>query len=118
MFPASSHFAKSLFVYRPVVKRRWVEIRTVRPDQRVYFRIDRHAIEEIHVPERPIKFARKDRKKIDGLFRAVVKSYAERMRRDDLDPFDLTDPIRGCSVAQTGTTDAPGFAMKPITAKS
>lgn len=72
---------------------RGVKISTVRPDQCVSVAVNRHLIEKVKVEERAIHLAAKDRKKIDSLLRAVIKSNTNRIRPDDLQSPDLANQM-------------------------
>jgi len=67
------------------MQRRRIEIRAVRPDQSVNFRIDAHLIENSQIPQRAEKFAGEDWLKIDDLFSRVVKSNTQSVGRLNLD---------------------------------
>ena len=61
------------------MKRCGIEIRTVRPDQRVQLGVDPDLVEYRQISQRPEHFARQDGLKIDHLRRAIVKTHGERV---------------------------------------
>ena len=66
-----------------------IEVRTVWPHQSVRFRIEGDLIEQDQVAERSIQLPSQNRLKVDNLLGSVVKTDAQRVRRDD---FKIQNP--------------------------
>lgn len=58
--PALRRKAKSVFVGRPIVQRRRIEVRPVGPRQRMDLGVDPNAVENVEIPQRAVQFPRKD----------------------------------------------------------
>ena len=85
---------EGLEMIRPIMQRGRVEVGATRPDQRLSFEIDPNLIEQRQAAQRPEQLSGQNRLKIDGLFRAIVESDAQRVWGDNLerrDPVDRMD---------------------------
>ena len=49
--PLLNSLTQCFHLYRPVMQGCWVEVRTVRPNQRVNLRVDSDTVKEVHVVE-------------------------------------------------------------------
>ena len=58
---------------RPIVKRRGVKVCSVRPYERVDFRIEANSSKEFGIPQRSVSLAGKQRAELYGLLRAVIE---------------------------------------------
>jgi hypothetical protein len=81
--PSRGAGGKLVRVYGPVVKGRRVEVRTVRPNQRLDLRVDPHLIENTQVPQWPEKLPGKHRQEVDPLLGVILKSHKKRVWRFD-----------------------------------
>lgn len=89
--PSARQCPERLLIRRPVVEGSRVEIRSVRPHNCLHFRINSHLIEDLQVAQWAVKFARKNRPKVDCLRRAVVKTNSENVRSNDLKSSNSMD---------------------------
>ena len=85
------HTYERLLVDGPVVQGGRIKVRSVGPDQRLDFRIDPNLVEQLQVAQGAVQFACKNRSKVDGLFRGVVKTNAEHVSRNDLERANSID---------------------------
>lgn len=90
-FPASSKFSECRLMQRPVMQRGRIEVGSVRPDQRIGFRIDTNLIEQVEVPQGAKQFARKNWSKVDCLFGIIVKANRESVIADDFKKANTID---------------------------
>ena len=66
----------------------WIEIRPVWPHEGVNFRINADLAEKIGVAQGAEQLPAQDRLKIDCLAGAVLKANPQRVRSNDIKPFD------------------------------
>ena len=76
---------------RPIMKRGWIEIRSVGPNQRAGFHIQDNCIERRKVLKRAEHGAVQHRPKVDVLLDPVVERHREPVRPDYLEPGDAID---------------------------
>ena len=72
-------------VFRPIMKRCWIEVCAVGPHDRVDLRIDAHLPEQLGIAQRAEDFACENGLEIDGLLDRVCKREAQDIWPDDLD---------------------------------
>lgn len=82
----------------PIVQRSRVEIRSIRPNERMNLRIDSHSIENGKIAQRAIHRTCQDRPKIDHLLGAVVKLHAQRVGGFDLKGLDSINWVQHCFI--------------------
>ena len=73
------------------MKRRGVEVRPVRPYERVSFNIYRHGVEQAHITQWAIELALENWTKIDLARQAVPEFDPETIWPHDLESFDPVD---------------------------
>ncbi len=92
-----------------------VEVRAVRPNQRMHFRIDAEAVEQLQIAEGTVQFARQNRLEIDDALRRVVKAETHNVRSDD---FGETNSINRMShknrLSQWIDRRGPATFLQPI----
>ena len=77
----------------PIVQGSRIEVRAIRPHQRVTFRIEAHLSKYPFVPQRRKQVSAQYRQKIDHLAGKVVESNAQYMVSDDVKAGDLGDEM-------------------------
>lgn len=70
---------------RPVMQGGRIEVRSAGPHQRLDLTINPNLLEQLQVAQGGVQFARKNRSKVDGLFRGIVKTNTERVSRNDFE---------------------------------
>ena len=76
------------------MQRRGIEIRSVRPNQGVSFRIDFDSAEQLEIAQRSEDLAGQNRTKIDGLFCLIVESNSQRVVGNDIDGGNSANLMR------------------------
>ena len=74
------------------MKRRRIEVGSVRPRQRAHLVIEHHRIERDEILQRSEERAMQDGSEIDLLLRAIRECHCQRVRSDDV---ETRDPING-----------------------
>ena len=59
--PFSGKSGKGVFIVRPIVQRGRIEVRSIWPYKRFYFRVDGDLIEQLWIKERALQFASQNR---------------------------------------------------------
>src|SRR2546425_12142064 len=90
-FPLLGTSSQGLNLIRPVVQSRGIEVRAIRPDQRLHFGINPYLIEEREITQRLIQFPSQDGMEIDRLLRAVIKPHPQGMGGHDLKRHDTVN---------------------------
>ena len=78
---------------RPIVKRRRIEIRAVRPHQRAGLGIKTDSVEDVGVTQRPEQAATENRQQVDNLLGPVVERHHQGVRAGNLEPGDAMDSV-------------------------
>lgn len=75
----------------PIVKRGWIKIGAIGPDERMDLGVDTHLIKEHFIHQRSEQLALENWTKIDFLCRFIVESDIDPMRPDNLKFNDFID---------------------------
>lgn len=68
---------------RPIVQRRGIEVRAIRPDDGVNFGINSNLIEKFQITQRAVKLAAQNRLEVDHLLGFIFKLQLQRVRADN-----------------------------------
>ena len=109
--PASCAFVQRRFVDWPVMERRWIEVGTIRPHQRMNLGIHLYTVENRFFSQRTIHFTHKYRFEIDRLRNTVVEMDTElvtanNFKLSDTVDFVIHDLILGARLASVSSLAA------------
>ena len=84
----------------PVVQRRWVEVGSIGPNDRMHLGIDTNLRKNRGVSERAKKTTEENRREIDATLKPVIEAQAQGVRRDDFDELDAVNGMAHRSLGE------------------